>query len=316
MTDRRTLVTRGIAIAFYALVVVFLAIYLSRSDWTQLSRLEFAIGPFIAATVVSLAFRYLGVLIWVRLLVSAGAPIRREQWVPLALVYSKSWMGRYIPGVATWIAGKVWFASRLGISKRKLATTGLLEGAIQLMVTLIVGVCFVLLDPRVFEFAAPFMPLLLIALAVSLVALAPSVFQFVLSAGARLVLRKHISPDDYPRTTTQLAIAGLFAIGTLIGGAANFLLLLSIYPQTSWGDLWIVIGTTSLASALSLLAVFAPGGLGVREGVLAGLLSIVTGPEIAIVYALVSRIWSVAVDLLFLGGTWIHARVHERRHSE
>ena len=49
-----------------------------------------------------------------------------------------------------------------------------------------------------------------------------------------------------------------------------------------------------------MLAVFAPGGLGVREGVQALLLALVMPVPIALVVVVVTRVWSLAVDGLFL----------------
>jgi uncharacterized membrane protein YbhN (UPF0104 family) len=57
---------------------------------------------------------------------------------------------------------------------------------------------------------------------------------------------------------------------------------------TSFPVAWIV----------GLLAFVAPGGLGVREGVLAALLSGLLPGGMAVVVALASRVWITAVELV------------------
>jgi len=47
-----------------------------------------------------------------------------------------------------------------------------------------------------------------------------------------------------------------------------------------------------------IIAVFAPGGLGVREAAMVILLSPVTGPAPALLLAIASRLWLVALEIL------------------
>ena len=60
-----------------------------------------------------------------------------------------------------------------------------------------------------------------------------------------------------------------------------------------------------------IIAVFAPGGLGVREAALVALLSPVTGPAPALLLAIGSRLWLVALEILTALGVlgWHRGRV-------
>jgi uncharacterized membrane protein YbhN (UPF0104 family) len=48
-----------------------------------------------------------------------------------------------------------------------------------------------------------------------------------------------------------------------------------------------------------MIAVFAPSGLGVRDGIQLVLLSLIFPNEIALAITIFSRLWSAAVDVLF-----------------
>jgi len=50
---------------------------------------------------------------------------------------------------------------------------------------------------------------------------------------------------------------------------------------------------------LSMLAVFAPAGLGVREGIQLTMLLLVMSPEQALVATVLMRVWSIVTDALF-----------------
>jgi hypothetical protein len=65
-----------------------------------------------------------------------------------------------------------------------------------------------------------------------------------------------------------------------------------------------VAASFPVAWIVGLVAVAAPGGLGVREGVLAALLSGVLPGGMAVVVALASRVWLTGVELLCAAVAW------------
>jgi uncharacterized membrane protein YbhN (UPF0104 family) len=142
-------------------------------------------------------------------------------------------------------------------------------------------------------------------LVVSIVALAPPLFNRLLIVAYR-VLRRPV-PDDFvaPDWRTMIEAAGLYVLGALVAGTSYFLIALSIYPGLTVSDALYVIGAASVSSAISLLAVFAPGGLGVREVTLAVLLAPVLPPAVAVVLVVLLRVWSIGVDLLFYAVSWV-----------
>src|SRR5690606_14053307 len=116
----KSLIKKLVPIVFYGLLVVFLGLYLQSIDYSRLGEAKFHTGYFVIASILALGFRYWGAYIWTVLLRSLGAKSVRMD-LTLTYVYAKSWLGRYIPGTAPWISGKIYFAARQGISKNKLA---------------------------------------------------------------------------------------------------------------------------------------------------------------------------------------------------
>ncbi|MBF0686355.1 MAG: flippase-like domain-containing protein [Cellulomonas sp.] len=288
-----------IQIGFSAVVVVAVAVYLVRIDWAQLEGLHLSAAPLAAATVLALGFRYWGALVWLHLLRRLGARDVHRSARELSYVYAKAWLGRYVLGAGTWIVGKVYFAAQHGVSRSKLAVSGTLEAALQLISTLLVGLALLALDPRLDALGGRATVLSAVAAGVCLLALAPPVLRRLLDLAYRLA-RRRLPAEDRPTWSLVLSGGGLYVLGTLLTGASYYLLARAVYSDLPWSDLAYVVGAASIASAVSMLAVFAPGGLGVREGVQALFLSALMPLEAAVVVTVLTRLWSVAVDVLFL----------------
>lgn len=300
MRPRLLAITKKVVpIAFYVLLAVFLVLYLDKVDWHKLAGLHINWVAAVIATVISLGFRYWGVQIWFFILRRLGAVGLKGSYGILTYVYAKSWMGRYIPGAATWIVGKVYFASRYGVSKSRLGVSGILEGALQIVSTLALALAILLLDHRATKLDPWFIALMVAAFVGCMVCLIPQVFGFLIGMALKIFRRKPIAPSSLPTLSTTLSAFVLYVVGSLLSGIAYFFIASAVYPHIKISDAPFVVGAASLASAVSMLVVFAPGGLGVREGIQALLLSAIMPAPIALVIVVVTRLWSVAVDGLF-----------------
>lgn len=288
-------------VVFYGLLIIFLAIYIQNLDWSKLKAVRVS-WPYLGiATVLALGMRHWGAFVWLTLLKSLGAVDLRSRRVQLLYVYAKSWLGRYIPGTAPWILGKIYFASQLGVSKNKLAVSSLLEGALQIVVTLIIAFIILLFDPRVDVIDPGFKLLLAVILLGCIITLIPGVFGRIISLAYKVVKRKTFPTEHMAGRSTILKGAGLYVIGAILGGLSFFFIAKTVYAPLGYNDMLFVLGASNLASAVSMLAIFAPSGLGVREGIQVLLLSLIMPVEFAILIAVVTRIWNVAVDFVFLG---------------
>jgi uncharacterized membrane protein YbhN (UPF0104 family) len=141
----------------------------------------------------------------------------------------------------------------------------------------------------------------IIALVCGVIALVPAVFRFGVDLLYRLVRRRRIARADLPDGMTIVSGGALYVVGTLITGVSYFFIAQAVYADLDWSDLLYVVGASSVAAAVSLLAVFAPGGIGVREGVQVLFFSALMPVEAAVIVSVLMRVWSLAVDGLFFG---------------
>ena len=84
----------------------------------------------------------------------------------------------------------------------------------------------------------------------------------------------------------------------VISGTILFFLYISLFESTSSLQLYLVVlAANSLSVIIGFFAFFAPGGIGVREGVSSAILSAFMSPEEAITLVIIFRIWVVITEI-------------------
>lgn len=105
--------------------------------------------------------------------------------------------------------------------------------------------------------------------------------------------------------------AGTALLGWVAYGAAHVAFLRALQPVTLHEGA-LAAGAVVLAWAGGVLAVIAPAGLGVRDGLLYAMLGALLDPARALVYVALTRLAQFAVDAL-LTAVWFIARLGARR---
>lgn len=285
----------------------FLAIT-ARSAWRELSvdAIEFHAGTSIASALL-LAVTYLGmVALWQRLLADLGAATRYSQALQL---WSFSNLGRYVPGKVWQLVGLVAFARDLRVSP------GLATAAAVVAVGLMVGtgaLASLVLAPGVVRDLGRLGPLVGVVAAGLLV---PLIRPQVVSALLRRMPRALGCSEVAPLTRPVMArLVALFALAWAAHGAV-FAVFASSFGSFAWGEGLRFAGAYALAYVVGLLAVFAPGGIGVREGVLGHLLGTVAPADFPVhVAAVASRLWAIAGELVVFGLA-VLVRLRSRREA-
>ena len=289
---------RIFGIAFYGIAALFLVFYAQSLDWDSLGELEVNFGWLAVATILGIATRFLFARIWLFFLSQSGE-VKTADRAELYLVYAKSWLGRYIPGSVTWVIGKVVFAAKLGISKSRLAVSSFLEAVLQLLTVLLTATLLLVVDPRTFEFAGNWVWFLLAAAVIGLVFVLPPVFKAWASIAYKLIRKSELDEQLVPSSQALLSGFLLFVLSSLLSGLALFFVAMAVVPGLGFENMLFVLAASNLASAVSMVAVFAPAGIGVREAVQIAALSVVMSPAEALVVAIAMRLVSLVWDLLF-----------------
>jgi hypothetical protein len=275
MRDRPAARALGRLAAVALVVLLALRLWqLWRRDPVDFGALDAAM--FAGAVAVSVVAVSAYGLVWPFLLRRLGTPAPLS-WITL---FFKSQLGKYLPGSVWQYAGRVGLARNRGVPFQTalvslVAEVGFSAVAAAVAASLILGW---LAAAGVFAGLA--------ALLALVVARREYVSRIRPEAG-NVVRALHSAPAA---VVLYLVVWGLYGLAFWTTGRALFAIPVADLPR--------YIGVFALAWLAGLVAFFAPGGIGVREAVIAALLAGRLGQADAIVLAATSRIVLSAIDLV------------------
>lgn len=275
------------------IVIVFLGVYLARNGSEVAAhpwRIEWELLA-LATTCVLAAYSAF-VLSWRRILGRFGGPLG-------ALDAHRIWyignLGRYVPGKLLQLAGTAYLARAKGVSPVLTVSASLTSQAFVLCAALVLAA---LTLPELGVEAAGLGVLWPVGLAVAavllLVVLTPA-----LDLAYRLALRL-LGRSEYFETlpaSEKVVLLAANLIAWLAFGTGFWLFVRAVAPIEA--DTFVpMLGISAAGYAGGYLAVFVPGGLGVREGIYALLLAAYVPPSMAVAIAILCRVWLTACELL------------------
>jgi len=283
--------------AVYQLVLFALTLaavsWLVARDFRKLS--SYALGldwPLVALSLCAVIAAYLVRFgVWTRLSAMMGlhAPTLRA-----GRAYFLSVLGRYIPG-------KVGLTLvRIEAYRGSSADTVILATGIEMIAALAAAFLLAFIglasSPGSFPSYLRWAPL--VGLVPLFAALTPAFMKRTANMLLRLAGRKEVGALPPYRANVGLVL--LYTIPGFLHGLGLFFLL-NAFAHIPAAHYLAVTGVYYAANLVGLLAVFAPGGLGVREGILFLVLPALVGKEIAIISAILMRLVTIAAELVLAG---------------
>lgn len=271
-----------------AVVLVALGWYVAH-NWNQVEAYAWSFRwPRLLLGSLCVVISYsLFVVLWHQLLQAFGG---RLALVDAHRVWYFGNLARYVPGKVFQLAGTAYLARAKGVAGSTTIAASVLAQGFVVGSAVIVAVATLgggsLPGPR-------WLPL------VVLVGLTALVFTPLFDAVQAALIRWR------PDTFSEAASIGIRQRGLLAGSyiiawcffGAGFYLFLSGLTVVAVEDFWPLVGISAAGYAAGWLAVFAPGGIGVREGVYALLLARFLPPSAAAAAAILSRLWLTAVEV-------------------
>jgi glycosyltransferase 2 family protein len=288
--------TKILAYLFYLLIISFIGYYLYTLDYNTFTNINFNTAIFVISILIGSLGVMWGAYMWLLLLQGLGA--KEIDKTTLLYVYGKSWLGRYIPGTAPWILGKIGFASEQGISKKKLGASSLLEALLQLISTIITSLLLILMSRKFISLPTFAWIILIVGLITCLILVYPKYFNGLLNFVFLKIKKQKLGLENSTNFKLNVKIIFLYSIGTLITAFSLFLVARSV-AYISPDSIPYVMGVSTLSGAIGMMAIFVPSGLGVREVTQTALLSVIMPVDQAILISVLSRFWSIFTDLLF-----------------
>lgn len=247
-----------------------------------------------ASSVLLLTSYFVSAAIWGRIVTDLGGPrIPAHQAVRLFMIAN---LGRYIPGKVWQIAGLAALAKGRGVPAVTATGAAILGQGIALVAASAIGVLALLTSPAPFDRFG--LGVAAVIAAGTLVAAIPGVFTGL--AGAWFKIAKTEAPEGLG-AVHGLRWLWLYALNWGMYALSFWILTLSFGLE---GALVPVASAFAAAYVIGYAMVFAPAGLGPREGFLIAFLTPHFGIAPSSVIAIVARIWTTAVEVVPAGVFW------------
>ena len=299
MIDRiRRIVTHpAVKVGYMLLLLAAGAFYLSR--WGDslpelLGRVQplWVAAAFVMACLSALVYCYIQYDIYRHLGAGAG------YWTVFRIV-TISQLGKYLPGKILFVGNYYLFSREAGIKNAQIGTSFVISMSLWMLTASLCSLPVLSLLDTTFRYVVLALPFLL-ALFIH-----PRSLRWLLQLTQRLFGRLRDSPTQ-ATSTIDLAALGwkfylraslLYLLTWALAGLGAFLCLAAFVPVT-WDVYPLALASIALGTVGGFLALFAPVGLGVREGIGALILTPAVGADVALLSMMLLRGVTVAADLI------------------
>ncbi len=275
-----------IAFLLVGLILFFLIRFLYK-NWQEVASFDFTFDYLYLVVSFILLFCYfvLRVYAWKLVLTKMGVFLSMRKSVRVSFL---SMMGRYLPGKVWLVIGKVYLSGKEGVPGPVAFTSVVIEIVLEIVASVFLFFAYLLLRTEQVLLSQKLLYLLALILAAGIVSLHPKVFYRTINFILRLLKRETIDQIVRYRDIVQLFL--LYSIVILLQGVA-FYFFVNALCYVPLKDLLGLTVSLAVAGALGTLSFFAPGGLGVREGILALMLTSYVVSPVAVLISLLARLW-------------------------
>lgn len=300
----RVLTGAVVAVIFYFLIRHLV------TNWGKIpfSELRFDVGYLAISFLFLLAYFLLLTIGWSQIVGELDSKIPFQKAL---YIMATSQIAKYLPGGIWYTLGRVY----LGKSARIKEEIGLLSVVFEtflLMLTnlviFLVAINFISSEPVL----SPWLSILFIV--VILVLLYPPLLNMLLNLALRLFKR--------PRVMLKAKYANILKLSAYFFGvwlcqiAGFYTLINSIFP-IPLTQLAHLAAAYTLSWITGFIVLFAPGGLGVREGMMSLLLAPILPSPLAVAISFISRIWITLFEtVMFFVGLGIRKRTSTRNNLD
>jgi len=289
---------RAIVVAIKLLLLAAVLGFVGWALWSNFRKIDFSTVTFSIVPVLFATLFLVGVstvqMISYRALL--GAYAHAPPWRAMAAVAWVPPLGKYVPGKVAALLGAVYMLRRFNIPAAVAISVVLVLDGLAVIAGLITGSPLLLWAPIQRVLPGGWIYCLIVVVG-GIICLHPAVFGRLVNLALKK-LKKPPLPKMPDLLHYAIPVACAFA-QWLLAGLALWFMTRSV-ADVGPDQIPLFISIAALAMTISYLAIFAPGGLGVREAIYLGTLTSLIGPKAAIVVAAM-RVAQTLVELGLAG---------------
>ncbi len=243
--------------------------------------------------IISYVFLFLNFLIfvegWRNIMIKFGHSIsfKNAFWI-----ISSSQIAKYVPGGIWFALGRVYLGKNRNLKEENVALSVVVETGL----TFLVGILLFLLSvsfvsQKIFANFLYVIPIFFLFLIV----LYPPILNRVINFALQILKKPNIKITV---SYSQILKLSIYFFGLWIAQIIGFYFLINaIYPMPI-SKIFTLSAAYTLSWMTGFVVIFAPGGLGVREGMMTLLLSSILPTPLAIAISFISRIWITLFEIV------------------
>jgi hypothetical protein len=303
---KKTSLIKATKIMIVSLILFFLIKTLINS-WDQVSMYSFKINyTLLILAIITICISYISAAIgWIYTIKKLKQDLSIKKGLS---IFFKAQISRYIPGTIWSYIGRVYLSKKENIPKTITSISLVLEAIFLLSTSAIIS--FLALFSYLKSNEISNYPLYFIIAAIPLILLHPTILNFLINKLLKLLKKQETNIKI--RYLDLLKIFSIYILRGILLGMGFVIFTNSIYPINiaNWP---LLFGASLLSWVIGYLFVIAPGGMGVKEAVIAFLLKPIMPIGISIIIALGSRILLILGEITAFGLIKVYNTYSEKK---
>ncbi len=220
-------------------------------------------------------------------------------------IISLSQVAKYVPGGIWFALGRVYLGRAKDLKADAIAISVVIETALTFLACILLLFLSLIFAGKL---SAQRTWLVIPAFLVFLVLMQPSVLNWFLGIALKIFRRPAVTLDMSYRQLLELSI---YFIGFLVAQLLGFYFLINSIYAVNISKIFELSAAYLISWMSGFVVVFAPGGLGVREGMMTLLLSPILPVPLAIAISFLSRVWLTIFEIvIFITGLIVRKATH------
>ncbi|MEO0076613.1 MAG: hypothetical protein ABIJ94_00550 [candidate division WOR-3 bacterium] len=199
---------------------------------------------------------------------------------------------KYAPGKVWGILGKVYLAKKEGITEQ----ASVISISLETILVLLGGVILFLLTASPVVKGKISYTYYLFIIPICLIITYPKILIGITNFFLRIFKRPLIT--FMPKYLQIIELLTLYTLSWALQGIGIYFLIKSFYP-ISLNKMFLIAGLHAFSWVIGFVSIITPAGLGIKEGIFSYFLKFIFPSGIAILIALLVRVWATIAELLF-----------------
>ncbi|HPL95327.1 MAG TPA: lysylphosphatidylglycerol synthase domain-containing protein [bacterium] len=288
---------------FIIAIIIFLVFYL-KNNWSKITFPELKFDYlYLIISFILFALSLIGLALLWGLILKKLEPANTLTKQKIITIYLASELAKYTPGNIWAIVGRVLWGNQAGASKKNLLISSFLDSVLAALSVIELGV--ILLFIALGKNWPNLYPLALVVIIISLIIIHPKIFYPLFNWFFKKIKKEQILPENFINYLDIIKI-NLFYFIVAIFFSLSFLFFVRSFTAFPTPVSLGLMSAFALSAGLGTIALFAPSGLGVREGILVLILKNFLPAALSVFLSLIFRIWLTVIEILLFSIFWLY----------